>query len=94
MPAGGARKGAGRKPLSEELKTADLCRSAIINHFGSLEKGLIYLITSQEPALMKFVFEHAYGKPTDKVEQSGGIEIKAYWDKSLIPSDTDVPPQE
>jgi hypothetical protein len=94
MPAGGKRIGAGRKPLSEELKTADLCRTAIINHFGSLEAGLIYMMQSGEPALIKFVFEHAYGKPTDKVEQSGGIEIKAFWDKSLIPSDTDVPPQE
>jgi hypothetical protein len=53
----------------------DLSQSAIISKFGSLEAGLEFLINTGEPSLLKFVFEHAIGKPVDKVEQSGGLTI-------------------
>jgi len=93
--AGGARPGAGRKSIADEQKTKNLCMAAITGKFGSPEDGLKWLLDTQEPSLIKFVFEHAYGKPTDKVENSGGLSITAFWDKTLIPnSDTDVPPQE
>lgn len=36
---GGARKGGGRKPISEELKSADLSREALVNKYGGLKRG-------------------------------------------------------
>lgn len=72
---GGARKGAGRKPLSTELRTAQLARQALIKKFGSLQKALEYCLGSMEPTLIKFVFEHAFGKSPDKVQQDGKMTI-------------------
>jgi len=70
---GGARPGSGRKPLAEELKTADLARKSLIDKFGGLNEALIALLEMNEPVLIKFVFEHAFGKPTEKIEHSGEI---------------------
>ena len=76
MPAGGARKGAGRKSIAEEVGTRDLAQKAIITRYGSLEDGLKALLDMKEPVLTKFVFEHALGKPTDEVDvKSGGETI-------------------
>jgi hypothetical protein len=67
MARGGARNGAGRKPVHDEINARELCKSAIINKFGSLEEGLKALLESGEPTLQKFVYEHAIGKPQDKL---------------------------
>jgi len=64
---GGARTGAGRKSIAEEFKTSDLARKAIIEKYGSLEDGLKALMNTGEQALIKFVFEHALGKPNEKI---------------------------
>jgi hypothetical protein len=58
MARGGARNGAGRKPVHDEINARELCKSAIINKFGSLEAGLKALLESNEPTLQKFVYEH------------------------------------
>lgn len=71
---GGTRPGAGRPTIAKELATADLARKALIEKFGSLNEALIALLEMNEPALTKFVFEHAFGKATEKIEHSGGIE--------------------
>lgn len=71
---GGARIGAGRPTIAAELKTADLARNCLIEKFGGLNEALIALLEMNEPALTKFVFEHAFGKPTEKIEHSGEIE--------------------
>lgn len=63
---GGARAGAGRKPVHDEIHARDLSVAAIIRKFGSLEDGLVSLLESNEPSLIKFVFEHAIGKPREK----------------------------
>lgn len=68
MPRGGQRKGAGRKSIANEVQTRDLARTAIIAKYGSLEEGLQSLLESDETALLKFVFEHAIGKPQDVVD--------------------------
>ena len=74
---GGARPGAGRKTASEELRSAEICRSALIKKFGSLEAAIKDLIKSEEPVLVKFVYEHAFGKPQDKMELTGkNVTIK------------------
>jgi hypothetical protein len=65
---GGARPGAGRKPKHEEDRARRLCCSAIIEKYGSLEKGLQALLKSNDTTLIKFVWEHAIGKPTDKID--------------------------
>lgn len=71
---GGVRPGAGRPTIAAELKTADLARECLIAKYGSLNAALIALLEMDEPALIKFVFEHAFGKPTDKIEHSGEID--------------------
>ena len=65
---GGARPGAGRKPVHDEIKARELAISAIVTKFGSLEAGLISLLESNEPTLIKFVYEHAIGKPKEKLD--------------------------
>jgi hypothetical protein len=69
---GGARPGAGRKSQRDEDKARRLCIAAIEFKYGSLEKGLVKLLESDEPSLQKFVFEHAIGKPTDKIDLGEG----------------------
>ena len=64
---GGARPGAGRKPIAEEMKTRELARAAITAKHGSIEQGLKSLLDSKEPSLIKFVYEHAVGKPTENI---------------------------
>jgi protoporphyrinogen oxidase len=67
MPSGGANRGQGRKPVAEE--------NAIIKKYGSLEKGLQTLLESDRDPLVKFVFEHALGKPVDKIEAKVDGEV-------------------
>ncbi len=87
---GGIRKGQGRKPIAEELKSYDLCRSALVAKFGSMEAAITYLIESEEPALMKFVYEHAIGKPQDKVDlTTNGKELPST--KEIVFRDYDKP---
>jgi hypothetical protein len=73
---GGARVGAGRKPVHEEIKARDLAISAIVSKFGSLEDGLIELLNSDEPTLIKFVYEHAIGKPKDTLDIEARVNSK------------------
>jgi hypothetical protein len=65
---GGARIGAGRKPLHDDIRARDLCLAAIEANFGSLLEGLQALLQSGEPTLIKFVYEHALGKPKERIE--------------------------
>ena len=85
---GGARPGAGRKTIAQELGTADLAKKALIERYGSLELSLKSLLDSGEPALIKFVHEHAFGKPTEKVELSGGLKNTTEYDLSKISSES------
>lgn len=65
---GGAIPGAGRKSKAEELKVANQAIEAITERYGSLKDGFMALLKSEEPSLIKWVFEHAAGKPQDKVD--------------------------
>jgi hypothetical protein len=75
MPSGGANRGQGRKPVAEELNTRILSQTAIIAKYGSLEAGLQKLLESDRDPLVKFVFEHALGKPVDKLEAKVDGEV-------------------
>lgn len=71
---GGARPGAGRPTVARELQTAELTRSVLIKKFGSLEASLEWLLESKDTALIRFAFEHAFGKSPEKIEHSGKID--------------------
>lgn len=71
---GGARKGAGRKAKVDELKIVNQAVDAIIAKHGDLQSGFLSLLESEEPALIKFVWEHAVGKPKEKIEHSGRVD--------------------
>jgi hypothetical protein len=68
---GGKRQGAGRKKVHDEIAARDIAINAIVNVYGSLEQGMTALLKTGEPSLQKFVFEHAIGKPADKVLHAG-----------------------
>jgi hypothetical protein len=70
----GENRGQGRKPKADEEKVRNLSISAIKKVFGSEEKGFEALLKSGEATLIKFVYEHAYGKPKEKIEHSGDPE--------------------
>jgi hypothetical protein len=70
---GGARPGAGRKTKAEELRSSELCMEALVDKFGSPKEAIIWLLNSKDSGLIKFAFEHAFGKPTDKIKHSGEI---------------------
>jgi hypothetical protein len=72
---GGHRQGAGRKTKAEEDRVRNLAVKSIISKFGSEEAGFKSLLESGEPSLIKFVYEHAFGKPKEKVEHSGGMDV-------------------
>lgn len=65
---GGYRPGSGRKPKADEEKIRGLAVSAIEKKHGDLETGFMRLLESNEPSLIKFVWEHAVGKPREKID--------------------------
>lgn len=75
MAHGGPRPGSGRKTKADEDKVRSLAVAAIVKKYGSEQKGFEALLDSGEPTLMKFTYEHAFGKPKDKVEHSGEMGI-------------------
>jgi hypothetical protein len=65
---GGARPGSGRPTKADEDKVRNLAVGAIVAKYGSEEAGFSALIESGEPALIKWVYEHGYGKPKEFVD--------------------------
>jgi hypothetical protein len=74
MSHGGKRTGAGRKRIHDEIEARDIAIAAIVEVYGSLQDGMKALLLSQEPSLLKFVYEHALGKPTERVQHSSDPE--------------------
>jgi hypothetical protein len=77
MPRGGWRPGGGRPKKHEEEKTVATALSAVVKKYGSLEDGFIALLESGEPSLIKFVFEHAAGKPRERIDMTMDGEINS-----------------
>lgn len=71
---GGKRPNSGRKSISEEMKTRQIAQDAIKAKHGSIKDGMIALLETGEPTLVKFVWEHAQGKPTDKIDLTSRVE--------------------
>lgn len=84
MAHGGKRIGAGRKSIAEELNTREVAMNTLVNKFGSKEQALNYLLETEEPSLIKFVYEHAFGKPIEKTSQELNIIDKSGVDKLFI----------
>lgn len=86
MPRGGVRPGSGRPSKADEDKICNIATNSIVSKYGSLEAGFEALLASKEPSLIKFVWEHAVGKPKDKiestVEHSGSIALIEIIDKA------------
>ena len=72
---GGVRPGAGRPPKAEEEKSQQAAYKALMDRYGSPDAAFGALLDSEEPALIKFTYEWAFGKPKERVEQSGGLEL-------------------
>ena len=70
MARGGVRPNSGRKSKAEEQKTQAICRNALQAMYGGDESVIEAMMQTGEPSLMKFILEHAYGKPVDKVAQT------------------------
>lgn len=79
MAHGGARRGSGRKSAHSEIEVKNLAIDAIVKVYGSEEKGFIALLQSGSDTLQKFVFEHAWGKPKEKLEHSTDPEKPVYF---------------
>lgn len=77
MANGGARPGAGRKKKSDEARIQQMATKALISKYGSEQAAFEALLSSKEPTLIKFAYEHAFGKPKEKVavENSGKITL-------------------
>lgn len=71
----GESRGQGRKAKADEDKIRNLAISAIVKKYGSEQAGFEALLDSGEPSLMKFAYEHAFGKPKEKIEHSGEMGI-------------------
>lgn len=69
MGHGGVRAGQGRKPIAVEMNSRELAMSALVRKYGSKEAALESLLDSGNPILMKFVYEHGFGKPIEKVAE-------------------------
>jgi len=68
----------GRKSKEYEINVQNIALKAIEKFYGSLEDGFISLLGSQEPALIKFCWEHGVGKPTDMIQMNVEQEVKTY----------------
>lgn len=69
-------KKGGRPRKVDELRITKLSVEAITEKYGGLKEGFMALLESKEPTLIKFVFEHAAGKPREKVDVDVNKEIE------------------
>jgi hypothetical protein len=68
----------GRKSKEYEINVQNIALKAIEEYYGSVQAGFIHLLGSDEPALVKFCWEHGVGKPTDMIQMQVEQEVKTY----------------
>ena len=88
---GGPVPGAGRKPKHEEEKIRNIARAAIDKTYGSMEEGFMWLLQSNEPSLIKFAWEHAAGKPKEKLEIDSNSTVQSVQIIELPDNNRDKP---
>jgi len=69
---GGYRPGSGRKSKAEELKLIEKLSPLEESAFDALKKG----VKKGEFAFLKMYFEYYFGKPTENIDHSGGMDNK------------------
>ena len=65
-----------KKKLSHEEVIQMTSLDAITERYGSLKEGFIALLESKEAPLIRFVFEHAIGKPKEKSNNESNKQIQ------------------
>lgn len=74
------KAGPGRPTKADEDRVRTISLSAAIKTHGSEEQAFEYLFNHTEPSLIKFAFEHAFGKPREKQDVAMTFpEIKIEW---------------
>ena len=68
----------GRKSKEYEINVQNIALKAIEEYYGSVQAGFIQLLGSDEPALIKFCWEHGVGKPTDMIQMNVEQDIKTF----------------
>ncbi len=66
MAKGGVRPGAGRPSKHDEDRVRDVALRAILKVHGTEEKAFEFLLQHEEPTLIRFAYEHAFGKPKER----------------------------
>ena len=61
-------KNSGRRPTAIDLKTSELARESLTEYYGSLKDAMLAALEDKDTIMRKFVYEHAFGKPTDKIQ--------------------------
>lgn len=74
MAQNGFKRPGGRKSKAEETRTRELTLSVLTKKYGTLEAAMLSLLDSGEPSLIRFVYEHGFGKPQDKVDVTSGTQ--------------------
>lgn len=78
MPRGGRQPGAGRPKKVDEDKIVRVATMAIERKYGSLEAGFEWLLNSGEASLVRFAFEHAAGKPREKISVNHEVDPQTF----------------
>jgi len=65
-----------KKKLSQEEVVQMTSLEAITERYGSLKEGFIALLESKEAPLIRFVFEHAIGRPKEKASNDNNKPIQ------------------
>jgi hypothetical protein len=68
----------GRPAKQYEIDVQNIALKAIEEYYGSVQAGFQQLLGSDEPALVKFCWEHGVGKPTDKIQMNVEQDIKTF----------------
>jgi hypothetical protein len=76
---GGKREGAGRKTAAEERQTRILALAAIIKKYGGEQESMEAMLNGNDTSMIKWVFEHAFGKPTENVNLKGELDV--FWNE-------------
>jgi len=73
----GENRGQGRKPKHDEEKITSFALNAMVEVFGSEEKAWQSLSKQAKDSFphLKLLFEYRYGKPKERIEHSGGVNI-------------------
>jgi|TARA_R110000803_G_C11844123_1_gene304977 hypothetical protein len=84
--AGGKRKGAGRKPKSDEDRIRGLSISALSSVYGSEDGAMNHLAEQSQVGgkdgfpYLKLLLEYAYGKPKETIDLTNNIVTISFED--------------